>query len=442
MDRLDQLNTLIGANKEKIIAALNTDFGCRARNETIVAEVLGTHGAIHYAQKNLRKWIRPRRRKTSFWSLPAKAYVIAQPLGVVGIMAPWNYSLHLSMAPLVAAIAAGNRAMVCMSEETPHLCVLLTDLFAGAFDDDLITIIQGGDATSPAFAALPFDHLLFTGSTRVGSLIAQAAAKNLTPVTLELGGKSPAIVAPDYNIAEAATRISWGKTFNAGQTCVAPDYAMVPNGQVDRFVAAMIEKFCQSFSDINDPDLTAIVSERFYTRLNDLVAEAQSKGARVSTPEGFAPQVKDGVFKIPLTVVIDPPHDCKLMQEEIFGPILLVLTYSTIEDVIAHVNSGEKPLSLYCFTHDRDTVNKVQRETSSGSFGLNETLLQYIQEDLPFGGVGASGQGNYHGPEGFNTFSNLKSVFEQRGAGHFTGIKLLHPPYGRMSKLVLWMMKG
>ncbi len=442
LDRLDRLDGLIARHKEEIIAALNTDFGCRARTETILAEILGCHGAIHYARKNLRRWMRPRKRRPSFWSRPAKAYVMAQPLGVVGVMAPWNYALHLSIAPMVAAIAAGNRVMLAMSEETPTLCTLMQTLFSKTFDADLITVVQGGGELSPAFARLPFDHLLFTGSTRVGRLIAQAAASNLTPVTLELGGKSPAIVGPDYALSEAASRIGWGKTFNAGQTCVAPDYVYVPKSGKAAFAKAVLAKFSSSFSGVDDPDFTAIISERFYRRLEDLVAEAQAKGATILRPDGFAPSRKGGVFKYPPTLVLDVPKECRLLQEEIFGPVLPVLTYEDMDEVVAQISAGDRPLALYCFTHDRDLVQRLQRETVSGSFGLNETLLQYAQEDLAFGGVGASGQGAYHGQAGFDTFSHLKSVFEQRGFGSFTGIKLLHPPYGRVARFVLKAMQG
>lgn len=441
-NRLDTLNNLIANNKEAIIEALNADFGCRARNETIIAEILGCHGAIHYAQKNLRKWMGRRKRRTSFWSLPAKTYAVAQPLGVIGIMAPWNYSLHLSIAPMVAALAAGNRVMLCMSEETPKLCALLQELIEDAFEEDLISVHQGGGETSVEFASLPFDHLLFTGSTRVGRLIAQSAAKNLTPVTLELGGKSPAIVAPDYSITEAAERISWGKAFNAGQTCIAPDYAFVPASAKEAFAKAVLKKFQRSFSGTQDKDFTAIIAERFYRRLENLVEEARNRGATVLMPEGFGPTEENGVFKFPLTVVLDAPKDCALMQEEIFGPILPVISYNDFEEVIEQINASERPLSLYCFSSDRDTVVRVQRDTVSGSFGLNETLMQYVQEDLAFGGVGASGQGAYHGQAGFDTFSHLKSVFEQRGLGAFTGIKLLQPPYGPLARLVLRLMKG
>lgn len=436
---LSKLGKVIEAHKEALIDAISADFGCRSRTETIITEILGAHGAIHYMQKNLRKMMRPRKRHTGLWSLPAKNYVIAQPLGVVGIMSPWNYSLHLAVSPLACALAAGNRAMIVMSEDTPKLCALFTKMMADTFDEDHVCVFQGG-IISPEFAALPFDHLLFTGSTRVGKLIAQAAAKNLTPVTLELGGKSPAIVAPDYDMLEAAKRITWAKLYNAGQTCIAPDYVFVPKGLQDAFATAAIGKFLQSYEGLADKDLTAIISERFYKRLNEMVAEAQAKGARIIRPAGMEPEIVNGAYKMPLTVVLDPPEDCRLMQEEIFGPVLPVLTYDTLAEVAEYIKDRDRPLSLYLYSHDGAARNEVLRETVSGSVGLNDALLQYIQEDMAFGGVGPSGTGAYHGATGFDTFSHLKSVFQQRGFGNFTGIKLLHPPCGKMSERLLKLM--
>ena len=436
---LSALNAAIARNKAAIIEAVNQDFGCRSRTETVLTEILGCHGAIHYMQKHLRKLTRARRRHTGLWSLPAKNYVIAQPLGVVGIMAPWNYPLHLAISPLACALAAGNRAMITMSEEAPNLFAVVSKMIAETFAEDHVCVFQGG-AISPHFASLPFDHLLFTGSTRVGKLIAQAAAQNLTPVTLELGGKSPAIVGADYDLVEAAKRISWAKCFNAGQTCIAPDYVFVPHGQADSFAKAAIAKFNRGYNGIDDKDFTAIVSERFYTRLNAMVDEAESKGAVIIRPEGLMPRERDGVYKIPLTIVMNAPDDCTLMQEEIFGPILPVMEYDRLEEVTEYVNERDRPLSLYVYSHDQQTRQQVLRSTVSGSAGLNDALLQYIQEDLAFGGVGMSGQGAYHGKEGFDTFSHLKSVFQQRGFGKFAGIKLLHPPYGRVGNLLLRMM--
>ena len=436
LERLQRLDQLLADHKEALIAAIEADFGGRARSETLLAEILGSHGAVHYAKRNLRRWMRPERRRTSLWSQPARSYVQAQPLGVVGIMSPWNYPLHLAIAPLVAALAAGNRAMVCMSEEAPALCALLAHLVAEIFPPDLISVVQGG-SVSPAFAALPFDHLLFTGSTRVGRLIAQAAAANLTPVTLELGGKSPAVIGPDYDPAEAAVRLAWAKCFNAGQTCIAPDYVFVPRAKRDAFVQAVQDKFSRSYNGLSDKEYTSIVADRFHARLDDLLAEAQEAGARVLRPDGTPVP-----GKLPLTLVLDPPADTRLMREEIFGPILPVLSYDSLDEVIAHITAGDRPLAAYVFSHDKATVARIRRETVSGSLGVNEALMQYQQEDLPFGGVGASGQGAYHGREGFQTFSHMKSVFVQRGVGRFTGVKLLHPPHGRLARAVLRIMGG
>ena len=440
LDRLHRLNGALANSREDLITAIGQDFGCRSRSETLIAEILGCHGAIHYAEKNLRKWMKRRKRHTSFWSLPAKNYVVLQPLGVVGIMAPWNYPLHLAVAPLVAALAAGNRAMIWTSDEVPHTTGCLSDVLSQVFEPDMVSVMTGDATQAAEFAALPFDHLLFTGSTRVGRLVAAAAAPNLTPVTLELGGKSPAIVAPDYSIKEAARRTTWGKSFNAGQTCIAPDYVLVPRGQSQTFADHVLANFKAQFNSILDHDYTGVISERFFRRLRALVEDAESKGATVLQPYGITQSVVDGAFKFPLTIVLDPPAECDLMKEEIFGPILPVISYDRLDDAVAFVNGNDKPLSLYCFSHDKVAQRKVLRETSSGSVGINDTLLQYIQEDLAFGGVGASGMGAYHGKEGFETFSHVKSVFEQRGIGHFTGVKLLYPPYGPISRLVLKLM--
>lgn len=442
LQRLNRLEQLIRDNEAALIDAMNQDFGCRSKTESVLAEIVSSLGTIKYAKRNLGKWMRKRGRRTSFWSLPAKVYAKAQPLGVVGIMAPWNYSLDLCISPLASALAAGNRAMICMSPETPTLFDTLSTLLNRTFDASEIRVYLGSDELSPAFAALPFDHLLFTGSTRVGKLVAKAAAENLTPVTLELGGKSPAILAPDFDVTEAARRISWGKTFNAGQTCAAPDYVMIPKSAEKTFSDALLAKFTQSFHSMADEDLTAIVSERFYRRLEAMVSEAEQQGATILRPDGYEPSAQNGVFKMPLTVVLNPPKDCTLMREEIFGPVLPVLTYEDFAEVPAYINRQERPLSLYCFSKDRRTVDLLQDTTVSGQFGLNETLLQYIQEDLAFGGVGNSGTGAYHGQAGFDTFSHLKSVFEQRGLGHFTGLKLLHPPYGRVARLLVKMIRG
>lgn len=437
---LDKLSEALATSKEDLILAINQDFGCRSRSETLIAEILGCQGAIHYAQKNLRKWMKMRKRKTSFWSIPAKCYVVPQPLGVVGIMAPWNYPLHLAVAPMVAALAAGNNAMIWMSDEVPHTSKCLVDLISRVFDNSTVSVLTGDAAQAAEFAALPFDHLLFTGSTRVGKLIAAAAAPNLTPVTLELGGKSPAVVALDYSVKEAANRITWGKCFNAGQTCIAPDYVLVPKAETRQFADHVMANFKHHFNSILDHDYTAVISERFVRRLNAMLDEAREKGATVLQPYGIDESAVDGTYKFPLTIVLDAPADCALMKEEIFGPILPVIGYETLEDALSHINAGDKPLSLYCFSHDKTVQRDILRRTSSGSLGINDVLLQYIQEDLAFGGVGASGMGSYHGKEGFDTFSHAKSVFEQRGIGSFTGVKLLYPPYGPISKAVLRLM--
>ncbi|WP_299850855.1 coniferyl aldehyde dehydrogenase [uncultured Roseovarius sp.] len=440
MERLHRLSTALAKKREGLIAAINKDFGCRSRSETVIAEILGSHGAIHYAEKNLHRWMKLKRRLTSMWFAPAKNYMVPQPLGVVGIMAPWNYPMHLSIAPLVAALAAGNNVMLWISEETPNTTRCLAQLIEENFDPSLITVVAGDPKIAPEYSALPFDHLLFTGSTRVGKLVATAAAKNLTPVTLELGGKSPAVIAPDYSCKEAAKRIAWGKSFNAGQTCIAPDYVLLPEKDKRAFAEYAIKSFKSFYNSILDYNYTAVISERFFRRLRDMVKEAEDKGATVLQPYGITESVVAGVHKFPLTLILDAPEDCAVMQEEIFGPILPVVGYKTLDDAISYINARERPLSLYCFSGKEATRREVLRKTCSGSVGLNDVLLQYLQEDLAFGGVGSSGTGAYHGREGFETFSHMKSVFAQKGIGHFTGAKLLYPPYGPVAKTVLKLM--
>lgn len=440
LERLDRLDRALRVNKEPLISAINRDFGCRSRSETILAEIIGCHQALHYTKKNLRRWMRPESRKTSFWSMPAKCYVVHQPLGVAGIMAPWNYPLHLAVAPLVAAIAAGNNAAVWMSEEVPHTAQCLAEIIDTALGPDIATVLTGGAKEAARFAAQPFGHLLFTGSTRVGKLVAEAAARNLTPVTLELGGKSPVIIAPDYPVRETANRIAWGKSFNAGQTCVAPDYVLVHEDHLQDFADQVLKTFKTFYNSILDYDYTAIVSERFFRRLRNMLHEAESSGATILQPDGILESVVDGAHKLALTVVVNAPRESALMREEIFGPILPVVSYRTVDEAVAYVNAGEKPLSLYCFSSDRQVQRDILRRTCSGSIGLNDVLLQYTQEDLAFGGVGASGMGRYHGKEGFQTFSHAKSAFEQHGLGHFSGVKLLYPPYGIIAKTILKLM--
>jgi coniferyl-aldehyde dehydrogenase len=438
---LRTLELLVLRNRVPLAEALQEDFGSRSRTETEIAEVVGSAHSLRYARRHLPLWTLPRLRGTSIWFLPGTNRVVAQPKGVVGIIAPWNYPVHLTLAPLAAAVAAGNRAMVKMSELTPSTAALLARLVAEQFGQDEIFITGGEVEVARQFSSLPFDHLLFTGSTAVGRDVMRAAAENLTPVTLELGGKSPAVVDAGYPIDWAASRITWGKLFNAGQTCVAPDYVLVPQGSEQAFAEAAVaaaRKF-QPQPAGSGGEVTSIVSDRHYERIRSLIDDARAKGATVTTaadPETVAPQ-----RKVPFTVVTGVDDGMRLAQEEIFGPVLPVIGYPTLDGAVDYVNARPRPLALYMFSRKAATRRRILSGTTSGGVTVNDTLLHYLQDASPFGGVGASGMGAYHGREGFDTFSHHKAVFTQRGVAGLTGTQMLYPPYGRLSRLLLRLMR-
>lgn len=439
---LRTLSRLLQDNRDAIVAALHSDFGHRSSDETRIAEIGATVANIEFARRHLAAWMRPRRRSTSMWFLPGANRVQAQPLGVVGIMAPWNYPINLAVSPLASALAAGNRAMIKMSEYTPASSQLLKQLLAQAFDQDQVAVFGGGPAESQHFSALPFDHLLFTGSTAVGRKVMAAAAANLTPLTLELGGKSPVIVASDYPMEEAASRVLWGKTTNAGQTCVAPDYVLVPQGRARDFVIWMSRHYRQRFPDgAQGQDYSSIIDQRNYQRLGQLVETAQSGGAEVVPLEPHT-EALVAARKFPLTLILNPADDSRVMREEIFGPVLPVLEVPDVDHAVQRINAGERPLALYLFSHSEKIQQTVMKNTHAGGVTINDVMLQYLQVAQPFGGVGASGFGRYHGREGFETFSHMKAVFVQRGFGRFTGLKLLYPPYGPLSRRLISLMGG
>ncbi len=440
--RLEALNALEGlllGNGEELAKAISRDFGNRSRHETRLLELFPSLEAIRHARRNLRHWMRPQRRSTNFWFLPGRSRVMFQPLGVVGIVVPWNYPLYLAVGPIVSAVAAGNRTLVKMSESAPETAALLADLVAKRFAPDRLSIVNGGPEIAQAFCALPFDHLLFTGSTPVGKQVMRAAAEHLTPVTLELGGKSPAIVGRDFPIEDAADRILFGKCLNAGQTCIAPDYALVPQEHVEAFVAGARRAVARLYPRLRDnPDYTAIVNARHKARLGALLDEARSRDAAVIEinpgQEDLSP-----TNKLAPHLVLGAKDDLRLMREEIFGPVLPVVGYRTLDEAIAYVNARPRPLALYVFDYDRAAVARVLAETVSGGASVNETILHVAQDDLPFGGVGASGMGRYHGREGFETFSARKSVFHQ---ARLNGLKLFRPPYGaRFDALVKFLFR-
>ncbi|WGL64855.1 coniferyl aldehyde dehydrogenase [Pseudomonas sp. CW003PS] len=421
---LTALRGLILENRQALIDAVSRDFSNRSADETLLAELMPSLHGIHYASKRIKKWMKPSRRSVGLQFMPASAKVIYQPLGVVGIIVPWNYPLFLAIGPLTGALAAGNRVMIKMSESTPATSQLIKDLLARVFPEDLVSVALGEAEVGMAFSKLPFDHLLFTGATSIGKHVMRAAAENLTPVTLELGGKSPAIVSADVPLADAAERIAFGKTLNAGQTCVAPDYVLVPRERVDGFVAAYqaaVQRFYPQLKD--NPDYTAIINERQLARLNGYLQDAQAKGARIIP---LYPEAQGR--RLPQSLLLEVNDDMKVMQDEIFGPLLPVVPYDRIEDAFAYVNARPRPLALYYFGYDKREQQRVLHETHSGGVCLNDTLLHVAQDDMPFGGIGPSGMGHYHGHEGFLTFSKAKGVFIKQ---RFNAARLIYPPYGK-----------
>jgi len=427
---LDALHRLLASNQQAIIEAISADFGNRSADETRLAEIMPSLHGIDYARRRLRRWMKPSRRSVGLAFQPASAKVVYQPLGVIGIIVPWNYPLYLAIGPLIGALAAGNRVMLKMSESTSATGLLLKDLLAQVFPEDQVAVVLGEADVGIAFSRLPFDHLLFTGSTSIGRQVMRAAAENLTPVTLELGGKSPAIVSANVPLADAAERIAFGKTLNAGQTCVAPDYVLVPRTRIEGFIDVyrqVIRRFYPQLSD--NPDYTSIINPRQQARLQDYLDDAQARGARLLP---LFEQSQDR--RMPHHLLLDVTDEMRVMQDEIFGPLLPIVPYDDLEQALAYVNARPRPLALYYFGYDKAEQQTVLERTHSGGVCLNDTLLHVAQDDLPFGGVGPSGMGHYHGHEGFLTFSKAKGVFIKQ---RFNASRLIYPPYGKaLQKLV------
>ena len=433
-EALQKLATMLVTNKHAIAEAISADFGNRSRPETELLELFPSISAINDAKRHVASWMKPKRGWASMLFLPARTEIRPQPLGVVGIIVPWNYPILLAISPLSAALAAGNRVLIKMSEFTPRTGELLAKLVADTFPSGQVSVINGGVDIATAFSQLPFDHLLFTGSANVGRLVMQAAAANLTPVTLELGGKSPAIIGPECAITEAAEKILFGKCVNAGQTCIAPDYVLLPRGKEAAFIVAAKEVVASLYPTLgNNADYTSIVNRRNLERLQNILADAASKGASV-VPLANLNENLDDAQKLAPTIVHDVNEEMRIMQDEIFGPILPLVSYDTLDDAIRYVNDHPHPLALYYFGHDAQHIEHVLNQTIAGGVTINETLLHISQETLPFGGVGASGMGAYHGEVGFTTFSKMKPIFHQ---AKFNGLHLLKPPYGKRFESIL-----
>ncbi|AQR64785.1 coniferyl-aldehyde dehydrogenase [Aquaspirillum sp. LM1] len=440
--RLQRLHDGLLRHADALAAAISRDFGQRSVDETRVAELFPALQGIAYAQRHLRRWMRAQRRGLSPWFWPARAEVQAQPLGVVGIIVPWNYPLYLAIGPLTDALAAGNQVMIKMSEYTPATAHCLAQLLAEVFPAGEVQLALGEVAMARAFAALPFDHLLFTGSTAVGRQVMQAASANLTPVTLELGGKSPTLIAPGYPIAQAAACIAQGKLMNAGQTCVAPDYVLLPRAALAEFVQAFAQAVARSYPTLADnPDYSTIIHRGQLDRLQGYLDQARAAGAQwhACLPAAETEAQLRAVGKLAPQLLWAVPDGQAVLEEEIFGPILPLLVYDELADALAWIQARPRPLALYLFDHDRARIRQVLKHTHAGGVVINDTLLHVVQDSLPFGGVGASGMGQYHGHHGFLTFSTLKPVLYQ---ARLNAMPLLRPPYGRLLRwLQTWMIR-
>ena len=437
---LERLEAAVRRLAPELVEACAADFGRRSPMETLAAEVMVSLDEIKHARKHLRRWMRPRRAAVNFTFRPARGELRYAPLGVVGIVAPWNYPFQLVVVPLANALAAGNRVMVKPSEFTPRVDALIARLVDEVFTPDEVVVVQGDHEVSAAFSALPFDHLLITGSTAVGKRVMAAAAQNLTPVTLELGGKCPAVIAPDYPVEHAAERIAFGKCFNGGQTCVAPDYVLVPRAQRDAFVDAYLASLARRFPDLgSDVDYTTTINARQADRLRGWLADARERGVVVRQHATGADRAPADLQLIPPTVLIDPPDEATVMREEIFGPLLPVKSYDSHEQAIAYVLGRDKPLAFYAFDRDDERTRRTLDRVSAGMACVNDVLIQFGQSQFPIGGVGASGMGAYHGHTGFLTFSKAMPVLYQ---SRLNGMKLFDTPYSRLARrLVGWLAR-
>tara|TARA_A100001234_G_scaffold145159_1_gene127544 strand:- start:22 stop:1473 length:1452 start_codon:yes stop_codon:yes gene_type:complete len=424
-DRLNRCIKMIKEYSDEIIDALQKDFGNRDPKSSFLTEIASTIGVLEHAIKNVDKWTKDEKRPSNvdrpffirmlMGLLGSKSYIKYQPLGTVGVISPWNFPVNLILAPLGGIFAAGNRAMIKPSELTPATSEVTKKMFEAYFDKSEAAVFTGDAEVGAAFSALPFDHLLFTGGTQIGKKVMKAASDNLVPVTLELGGKSPVIVDEEANLSEVAKKVMRGKTMNAGQICLAPDYLMLPKGKSEEFAKASNEAVSEMFADLKyNEDYTSVINERHYERINELVSDAKEKGAEViqinPADEDFEQQE---LHKIPPTLVLNPTDEMKIMQEEIFGPVLPVKEYEDFDETVNYVNSKDRPLGLYLFSKDKNKEKKVLDNTTSGGVTLNDVIWHIGQEELPFGGVGPSGTGSYHGHDGFKEFSHAKAVYKQ-----------------------------
>lgn len=443
IDRLDRGIDALLSYQDKITEALNADFGCRARQVSMLTDVAASVVPMKHAKKHLRKWMKGEKRPTIFPLnlLGGRSRIEYQPLGVVGVIAPWNFPVNLAFGPLANILAAGNRAMIKPSEFTPATSQVMSEIVAKAWDPKEVAIFDGGPEVGQAFSGLPFDHLLFTGATSVARHIMAAASRNLVPVTLELGGKSPVIISRSADIEKSLDRIMLGKTLNAGQICLAPDYLMVPEEKLHEVIAAAHKAVTAMYPRLLDNnEYTSVINDRHFQRLNGYLEEARERGIKVipinPAEEDFSQQ--QGTHKIPPTLVPEPADDLKLMEEELFGPVLPIRTYKEFGETIDYVNAQPRPLAAYYFGEDKQEAEAMLTRTTSGGVCINDVIMHFMQEELPFGGVGPSGMGAYHGLAGFRNFSHAKSIYRQTkfNVGKLGGML---PPYGKATESTIKM---
>jgi len=420
-------------NQQALLDAMNADFGHRCTDDSILGDILTSVTGINYSIGKLKSWMKPKRKSIGLLFQPARGKVIYQPLGVIGIIAPWNYPVFLCIGPLTAALAAGNKAMIKMSEYTPKTSTLIADLMAQIFPKEKVAIVGGDAEIAATFSSLAFDHLFFTGSTNVGKLVMKAAAENLVPVTLELGGKSPSIIDNNIDIKTTVSRFILAKTLNSGQTCVAPDYILCPEEKVLELADEIKSLYAKMFPTVADNnDCTSVINDNQYARLTALLTDAKEKGAKLlPLSDG---NINDKLRKMPLTLVLNATDEMHVMQEEIFGTILPIIGISNTQQAIDYVNNKPRPLALYIFSFDKQFQQNILQNTHAGGVCINDAAIHVANEDLPFGGVGDSGMGTYHGEEGFRTFSHAKTVLTR---GKINLAPLLFPPYGKaLHKLI------
>ncbi len=432
IDRINRAIELLKKHGDKLCEAMAADFGHRSIEQSKLTDVDGAIGPLKDSRKQVRKWMRAEKRQTMFPLnlLGSRGRVTYQPLGVVGCISPWNFPVQLTFAPLAGVFSAGNRTMIKPSEFTPETSELMKQIFEQAFDIEEVAVFTGGPEVGAAFSSLPFDHLLFTGATSIAKHVMRAASENLVPLTLELGGKSPVVVGRSADMELVAQNVMAGKTMNAGQICLAPDYVFIPEEKTDEFISAAKASVAKMYPNLKDnPDYTSIINERHFDRLNGYIEDAKAKGAEVITinpaDEDFSQQQH---HRIPPTLILEPSDDMLVMQDEIFGPILPIKKYKDIEETLDYINDHDRPLGLYYFGKDANEEHKVLTHTTSGGVTVNDVIMHITQEDLPFGGVGSSGMGSYHGYDGFKTFSHAKAIFSQsRTVSKLAA--LMRPPY-------------